>query len=109
MGDLNFHFENLENNNPGKLHDIIDIFNLTQSVTEPTHNQGHLLDLVLSKQSDNILLSTKLHHELTSDTQLSYASLMYLYPCKSLKPSTTAVSKRLTQTPLNMISLTLSH
>ena len=43
------------------------IFNLTQSVTEPTHNLGHLLDLVLSKQSDNILLSTKLHHGLTFD------------------------------------------
>ena len=47
MGDFNFHFENLENNSR-KLHDIIDIFNLTQSFTEPTHNQGHLLDLVLS-------------------------------------------------------------
>ena len=66
MGDFNFHFENLENNNSRKLHGIIDICNLIQSVTEPTHNQGHLLDLVLSKQSDNILLSTKLHHGLTS-------------------------------------------
>ena len=94
MGDFNFHFENLENNNSGKLHDIIDIFNLTQSVTEPTHNQGHLLDLVLSKQSDNILLSTKLHRGLTSDHTLSYASLMYLYPCKNLKPSYTAVLKK---------------
>ena len=43
------------------------MFNLTQSVSEPTHNQGHLLDLVFSKQSDNILTSTKLHHGLTSD------------------------------------------
>ena len=41
--------------------------NLTKSVSEPTHNQGHLLDLVFSKQSDNILTSTKLHHGLTSD------------------------------------------
>ena len=45
------------------------MFNLIQSVSEPTHNQGHLLDLVFSKQSDNILISTKLHH-LT--TQPSY-------------------------------------
>ena len=58
MGDFNFHFENVENNNSRKLHDIIDMFNLTQSVSEPTHNQGHLLDLVFSKQSDNILIST---------------------------------------------------
>ena len=28
---------------------------------------GVVLDLVLSKQSDNVLLSTKLHHGLTSD------------------------------------------
>ena len=61
MGGFNIHFENLENNNSRKLHDIIDIFNLTQSVTEPTHNQVPLLHLVLSKQSDNILLPTKLH------------------------------------------------
>ena len=67
MGDFNFHFENVENKNSRKLHDIIDMFNLTQSVSEPTHNQGHLLDLVFSKQSDNILTSTKLHHGLTSD------------------------------------------
>ena len=43
------------------------MFNLTQSVSEPTHNQGYLLDLVFSKQSDNILISTNIHHELTSD------------------------------------------
>ena len=83
MADFNFHFENLKNNNSRKLHDTIDIFNLTQSVTEPTHNQGHQLDLVLSKQSDNIMDS-----HLT--TQLCYASLMYLYPWKSLTPSYTA-------------------
>ena len=27
MGDFNFHFENVENNNSRKLHDIIDLFN----------------------------------------------------------------------------------
>ena len=43
------------------------MFNLTQSVSEPTHNQSHLLDLLFTKQSDNILISTKLHHGLTSD------------------------------------------
>ena len=38
------------------------MFNLTQSVYEPTHNQDHLIDLVFSKQRDSILVSTKLHH-----------------------------------------------
>ena len=67
MGDFNFHYKNVENNSSRKLHDITDMFNLIQSVSEPTHNQGHLPDLVLSKQSDNILISTKLYHGLTSD------------------------------------------
>jgi len=66
-GEFNFHFKNVENNNSRKLHDIIDMFNPTQSVSKPSHNQGHLLDLVFSKQSDNILISTTLHHGLTSD------------------------------------------
>ena len=57
MGDFNFHFENVEKNSR-KLHNIIDMFNLTQSVSEPTHNQGHLLYLAFSKQRDNILTST---------------------------------------------------
>ena len=45
MGDVNFNFENIENNNSRKIHDIIDMCNLTQSISEPTHDQGHLLDL----------------------------------------------------------------
>ena len=49
-GDFNFHFENVENNNSRKLHDITDMFNLTQSVSQPTRNQGYLLDLVFSKK-----------------------------------------------------------
>ena len=52
------------------------MFNLIQSVSEPTYNQGHLLDLAFSKQSGNILISTKLHHGLTSD---STAILCKLY------------------------------
>ena len=43
------------------------MFNFSQSVREPTHDIGHLLDLVFYKSSDNIYLSTVLHHELTSD------------------------------------------
>ena len=66
VGDLIFHFENILKDNTRKLR-IIGIFNLTQSVTKPIHYQDHLLDLVLVKQSDNILISTKLHHELASD------------------------------------------
>ena len=109
MGDFNFHFENVENKNSRKLHDIIDIFHLTQSVFEPTHNQGHLLDLVFSKQSDNILTATKLHHGLTSDHTAILCKLDVSVPVQNLKLFRPDASKRLTPVPLNKISLSLSH
>ena len=66
MGNFNYHFENVENNNSRKLHDIIYTFNLIKSASKHTH-QGQLLDLVFTKQNDSILVSTKLHHGLTYD------------------------------------------
>ena len=60
--------------------------NLTQSVYEPTHNQGHLLDLVFSKQSDYLLISTKLHHGLTSDYTAILCKLDVFVPVQ--KPET---------------------
>ena len=104
LGDFNIHFENGENNNSRRRHDIIDILNLTQSVTEPTHYQVHLLDL--NKVTYSCLPNYTLDPHLP--TQLSCANLMYLYPNKSLKPYT-AASKRSILTPLNNISLTLFH
>ena len=62
------------------------MFNLTQFVSEPTHNQGHLLDLVFSKQSDNIFISAKLHHRLTSDHTAILCKLNVSVPLQ--KPET---------------------
>ena len=72
MGDFNVHSKNVEHNNSRKLHDIIGVFNLTQSVSQPTPNQGHLLDSVFSKQivpGDQLdgHHSTRHHSPLTSD------------------------------------------
>ena len=90
-----FHFENVENSYSRKLHDIIDMFNLTQSFSELSYNQGHLLNLVFSKQTDIIIISIKLHHGLTFTTQPSCANSMYLYPYKNLKFSRTDASKKI--------------
>ena len=104
MDDFNFHFENVENNNSRKLRDIIDMFNLTQSVSEPTHNQGHLLDLVFSMQSDNILISTKLYHGLTSDHTAILCKLDVSVPVQNLNLFRTDTSKRLTPAPQKSVS-----
>ena len=81
-----FILKSKKTSNSRKFNDILDIFNLFQSVTEPTHKQDHLLDLVLSKQSDNVLLSTKLHHGLTSDHTAILCKLEVSVPLQ--KPET---------------------
>ena len=48
-GDFNFRIDNLEDAYAKEFLSLIDIFSLTQHVTGPTHNQGHTLDLVLTK------------------------------------------------------------
>lgn len=44
---------------------VIDSFNLMQSVQEPTHEKGHILDLVLSYGLD--IQITEIGHTLLSD------------------------------------------
>ena len=106
MGDFNFHFENAENNSR-KLHDIIDMFNLTQSVSEAIHNQGHLLDLVFS----NKVIKSSFLQNYTMDHTAILCKLYVSVPvfCTSTELSRIDASKRLTPAPLNKISLTLSH
>ena len=67
MGDFDIHFETLNDHNSRKMHDISEIFSLSQSVTEPTHKHGHLLDLVFHRHGECLLRSTCLDHGLTSD------------------------------------------
>ena len=54
-GDFNVHFDNEAKSEP--LRNLLESFNLTQHVLSPTHNSGHILDLVVSS-SDNSLISS---------------------------------------------------
>ena len=49
------------------MHDISEIFSLSQSVTEPTHKHGHLLDLFFHRYNQCLIHSTCLDCGLTSD------------------------------------------
>ncbi len=48
LGDFNIHICCPSNGLARKFLNLIDLFNLVQSVTGPTHKLGHTLDLVLS-------------------------------------------------------------
>lgn len=49
MGDFNIHIDNPKDGSAKELFYILDNFELSQHVTEPTHNKGHILDLIISK------------------------------------------------------------
>jgi len=51
IGDLNIHIGTPEAKFTSDFLDILNCLNLTQHVTSPTHNHGHILDLVCSTPS----------------------------------------------------------
>jgi exonuclease III len=55
VGDFNFHWDSSDNQDTRHIRDMIDSFNLTQHVSEPTHNSGHILDWVISRSDDSIV------------------------------------------------------
>ena len=59
--DFNFYFEGLSNPNTQKVRDIADMFSFVQTVSE----RGHTLDLVFHRDSDNLIYSTRICHDLT--------------------------------------------
>ena len=67
VGDFNLHCE--LNSAPGVklLNDILAENNLKQHVTEPTHMKGHMLDLVITRSSSSIVLSTTAYPSSISD------------------------------------------
>ena len=55
------------------------MFNLIQTVDKPTHRCGHIINWILHRCDDEILQTTHVSHELTSDyfpIALSYATLI---------------------------------
>ena len=45
----------------------LQIFNLTQSVNQTTRTRGHIFDWIIHSEDDNILQSSSVTQELTSD------------------------------------------
>ena len=50
-----------------KILDLLKLFNLAQSVNLPTHAHGHILDWIIYRPDDEILVSSSVSNELTSD------------------------------------------
>ena len=56
-GDFNVHMDNPGDYRVARLSSLFKDFGLVQSVTFPTHQKGHTLDLVLTRRDDHLLQS----------------------------------------------------
>ena len=55
LGDFNIHWDCPSECEPKKLIHILDGSNLTQHVTEPTHQSGHTIDFIITRKEDNLI------------------------------------------------------
>ncbi len=67
VGDLNLHMDDSCNANAKKFHDILESFNLKQHVSLPTHNRGHILDLIITRAEDCLVSDIVVKDPVLSD------------------------------------------
>ena len=79
-GDFNIHVD--DHNDPAacRFLDLLESMSLTQHVAEPTHEHGHTLDLVITRESDNLICGRPAPDILFSD------HLVLLFKLKTARP-----------------------
>jgi hypothetical protein len=65
-GDINIHCDKKDDRHTRQLNNLLEAFNLTQMITEPTHKKGHTLDVLIARIED-----TKIGDVEISDIELS--------------------------------------
>ena len=66
-GDFNLHVKNNLDKSSRDFLALIDSFNLKQHVCSPTHRAGHTLDLLLTRDDDQLVTSVSIHDAAFSD------------------------------------------
>ena len=56
VGDFNIHVDELNDSNARHFLKLLNTFNLCQHVSIPTHNSGHILDLIITNASSNLII-----------------------------------------------------
>ena len=55
-GDFNIHVDVSDQSDVRTFLDLLESLSLVEHVTKPTHVDGHILDLIITRSSDNIIL-----------------------------------------------------
>ena len=56
VSDFNIHVDELNDSNALHFLKLLNTFNLCQQVSLPTHNSGHILDLIITNASSNLII-----------------------------------------------------
>ena len=115
VGDFNLHVDDPDDAVFAAFLDTLESMNLAQHVTGPTHEHNHTLDLVITRQSDKVLLCQPKVGFLFSDHAPIFCSLNSIKPQFSSKSYTYRKSKqwvlwhlrRISQSPPS--AMTTSH
>lgn len=55
FGDFNIHYDNDSNNETAIFKSLLDSLGLQQHVSTPTHDKGHILDLIITRSDDDMV------------------------------------------------------
>ena len=66
-GDFNVHVDVVNDRDAVKILNLLDTYNLQQHVREPTHTCNHTLDLLISREDDDLVSCLNIQHGLPSD------------------------------------------
>ena len=67
LGDLSVHYDCPQNSTTARAMDLPFHFNLTQSVSQATHEKGHILDWLVHRSDDSIVRSNSVTSAIASD------------------------------------------
>ena len=94
-GDLNLHMDNLQDTDASILRNLLSLAGFTQHVTGSTHNRGHKLDLLITRDADDAISDITLHSDLPSDhfVTLCYLNIYYALMWSDIKSASAKYTK----------------
>ena len=94
-GDLNIHFDSTSSPNTLRFNDLISGHGISQLVSSPTHEKGHILDVIMVRNSDNVLYSSLKVFPGISDHSAISCLLKFAKPPRTMSEFTCRIIKKI--------------
>ena len=79
-GDFNLHMDNVSDKKSVEFKELVEPYGLKQFVDQPTHRRNHILDLIFTRDGDNLILDLTVKNNFISDHFWIICSLMVARP-----------------------------